>query len=49
MHWNSLEDFFGMGGYAFYVWSAFGVTGLAILVELLLLRRRRVLSGVDHP
>ncbi|MBE4107489.1 heme exporter protein CcmD, partial [Vibrio sp. 704] len=26
MHFESLSDFFAMGGYASYVWSAFGIT-----------------------
>ena len=30
----------GMGGYGVYVWSAYGITALAILVEVLLLRGR---------
>ena len=27
----SLQEFFAMGGYAFYVWTAYGIT-LAVLV-----------------
>ena len=30
-----------MGGYGFYVWSAYGVTALVLVVELLALRSRR--------
>ena len=30
-----------MGGYAFYVWGSFGVTAVALLIEPLLLRKRR--------
>ena len=41
MQWNSIGDFFAMGGYAFYVWGSFGVTALALLIEPLLLRQRR--------
>jgi heme exporter protein D len=41
MNWNSPAEFFAMGGYAFYVWGSFGVTALALLVEPLLLRKRR--------
>ena len=26
MQWNSVSEFFAMGGYAFYVWGSFGVT-----------------------
>ena len=33
MQWNSIGDFFAMGGYAFYVWGSFGVTALALLME----------------
>jgi heme exporter protein D len=40
MHWENLQSFIGMGGYAAYVWSSFGVTALAMLVEVLMLRRR---------
>ncbi len=33
-----------MGGYAFYVWSAYGVVGVVLVVNLLHpLRRRRLL------
>jgi heme exporter protein D len=41
MHWNSLQDFFAMGGYAFFVWSSVGATVLSLGAELLLLRARR--------
>ena len=41
MQWNSISDFFAMGGYAFYVWGSFGVTAAALLMEPLLLRKRR--------
>ena len=41
MQWNSATDFFAMGGYALYVWGSFGVTVLALVVEVWLIRRRR--------
>lgn len=41
MNWHSPAEFFAMGGYAFYVWGSFGVTVLALLIEPLLLRKRR--------
>ena len=41
MQWNSIGEFFAMGGYALYVWGSFGVTALALLIEPLLLRKRR--------
>ncbi|UUM29789.1 heme exporter protein CcmD [Vibrio japonicus] len=34
MHFESLNDFFAMGGYASYVWSAFGITFLSLLILL---------------
>jgi heme exporter protein CcmD len=34
-------EFFAMNGYAYYVWSAYGVTALAFAVELAALRSRR--------
>ena len=41
MQWNSVGEFFAMGGYAFYVWGSFGVTALALAIEPLLLRKRQ--------
>ena len=41
MNWHSPAEFFAMGGYAFYVWGSFGVTALALLIEPLMLKRRR--------
>ena len=41
VYWKSLEDFLAMGGYGLYVWGSFGVTALAIAVELFALRLRR--------
>lgn len=42
MQWNSVSEFFAMGGYAFYVWGSFGLTVLIMVVESMLIRRRRV-------
>ena len=41
MHWNSLGEFFAMGGYALYVWGSVGVTLLALALEPVLIRKRR--------
>lgn len=58
MHWNSFADFIAMGGYGAYVWGAFGVTALLMLLEpWLLVRRRRAteerlrrqLRAAAHP
>ena len=34
-------EFLAMGGYAFYVWGAYGVTALVIVIEILAARTRR--------
>jgi heme exporter protein D len=31
MHFDSMSAFLAMGGYAGYVWSAFGITALALV------------------
>lgn len=40
IQWSSWAEFFAMGGYAFYVWWAFGLTAGCLLWEVLALRRR---------
>jgi heme exporter protein D len=41
-----MSTFFAMNGYGFYIWSAYGVTALVLVIELLALRshRRSVLA-----
>ena len=41
MQWNSISEFFAMGGYAFYVWGSFGLTALVMGIEMLLIRSQR--------
>jgi heme exporter protein D len=41
MNWDSWSAFWQMGGAGFYVWGSYGVTLLAIVVELLAVFRRR--------
>jgi len=36
-----MSEFLAMGGYGFYVWTAYGVSAVAIAVEIALLRARR--------
>jgi len=36
-----MQEFFAMGGYAFYVWGSFGVTAVLMILEVILLRRRK--------
>ncbi len=48
MSWGSVDAFFAMGGYGLYVWGSYGVTALAIVVELIAIagRRRRTQAAV---
>ena len=48
MQFDSLADFFHMGGYAFYVWLAYGVTffSLGTLVISSLRQKRKVLTAI---
>lgn len=50
MQFDSLADFFNMGGYAFYVWLAYGVTflSLGILIVHSLGQKRKVLMGISQ-
>lgn len=44
MHFESLSDFFAMGGYAGYVWAAFGITfGVMLVLLITSVRRGRTL------
>jgi heme exporter protein D len=40
MRWASFADFVAMGGYGFYVWGSYLVTGAIIAVELAMLVAR---------
>jgi heme exporter protein D len=39
MEWASWSDFWSMGGRGFFVWSAYAVTAIAVLAEIVWLRR----------
>jgi heme exporter protein D len=41
MNWGSPAEFFAMGGYALYVWGSFGVVAVALVLEPILVSRRR--------
>ncbi|MEI8595107.1 MAG: heme exporter protein CcmD [Photobacterium halotolerans] len=34
MHFDSFSDFLAMGGYAGYVWAAYGISALSLLILL---------------
>lgn len=42
----SLQEFFHMGGYGFYVWSSYGIAMVVLLANFLspILARRRLLT-----
>ena len=40
MIWHDGARLFAMGGYALYVWGSFLATGLALVVEIALARKR---------
>lgn len=40
MQWNSVSEFFAMGGYALYVWGSFGLTAAVVVLELVSVRQR---------
>lgn len=44
-----MNDFFHMGGYAFYVWMSFGVTFVVLLINIILpaLHHRQALREAD--
>ena len=50
MHFESLSDLFLMGGYASYVWSAFGITfcALALIFAIRRKENKTVLKEVKN-
>ncbi|MGS0683162.1 heme exporter protein CcmD [Shewanella sp. 125m-7] len=48
MQFDSISEFINMGGYAFYVWLAYGVTFLSLgtLVVLSVRQKRKVLVEI---
>ena len=45
---NSLTDFLHMGGYAFYVWTSYGIATVVLLVIAItpMRQRKKLLSGI---
>jgi len=41
MEWASWSEFWDMGGYGLYVWGSYVIFFVAILIEIILLRRGR--------
>jgi heme exporter protein D len=51
MNWNSAAEFFAMGGYGLYVWGSYAVAAGCMLIEpvLVVRRRRRALQAAANP
>jgi heme exporter protein D len=41
MSWGDLSTFLAMGGYGRFVWGSYAVTVACIVLEIVLVRRRR--------
>jgi heme exporter protein D len=46
----SMSEFFSMGGFALFVWSALGITLLFLLAEVIYLKQKRktVIKRLQH-
>jgi heme exporter protein D len=46
----SWSEFFAMGGYAFFVWTSYGITLLVIMLNIVMpvLHRRKVINRVKR-
>ena len=44
------SEFFAMGGYAFFVWTSYGLTFLVILLNIVMpiMQRKKVISRVKR-
>jgi heme exporter protein D len=45
----SLQEFFAMGGYAFYVWTSYGLTLIVLLANIIIpvAQRRQLLRSLS--
>ncbi len=41
MNWENPSQFFAMGGHGPYIWASFGLLVLLILIEVLVVKKRR--------
>ena len=46
----SLNEFFHMGGYGFYVWTSYGIALVVLLANIIapLRQRRKILNNIAH-
>jgi heme exporter protein D len=50
MAFSSLSDFIAMGGYSFYVWLAYGVSMVSIIVLILhtVMTRKKIFKRIEQ-
>ena len=50
MAFDSIADFFAMGGYGFYVWLAYGLTFLSLIVLVVnsITKKNKILKNVEQ-
>jgi len=50
MAFNSIGEFLAMGGYGFYVWLAYGLTFLALIIVTVnsFTKKNKILKGVEQ-
>ncbi len=50
MEFTSISEFFAMGGYGFYVWLAYGISFLSLIVLIVntVNKRRTILQSVKQ-
>ena len=50
MFFDSISDFFNMGGHGLYVWSCYGIFALVILFNFLspMLTRKNVIKNIER-
>lgn len=50
MQFDSISDFFNMGGYAFYVWLSYGITlvSFGLLIFLSQAKKKRLFKHINQ-
>lgn len=50
MAFSSIDEFLAMGGYAFYVWLAYGVSFLALIILIINTqqKKKKILMAVEQ-
>ena len=45
-----MQEFFYMGGYAFFVWSAYGITALILIFNVIIAsqRKKKIIREIEN-